>query len=193
MNCQLEWVGIYQWWCQMDPSGQAAWVQGTVSVFALGVAILIPYKQNKHEKDEKAATDRKIVMSAAANLNIALDYQLVVFDFAPAGDGVIGHDCTFAQAAGIMKLQPQTRDALQSAIEKSPYFSEDLCSRVVWLGIDAAAYERIVEEVASMQLNGNADKFFQEMKNTKDTFAGRVRDVSELLRKYLSDAGSRPT
>lgn len=172
----------------MDPSGQAAWVQGTASIFALAVAIFIPYWQKKREKNEKAATDRKIVMSAAANLDIALGYESAIFDFAPAGDGVIGHDFTLDQAREFMKLRPQTRDALQSAIEKSHYFSEELCGRIVRLGIEAAAYERIVEDAARRTPDADADTFFRQMQSTKNTLAERVREVSELLQKYLPDA-----
>jgi hypothetical protein len=73
----------------------------------------------KEIEKEKAANDRKIVMSAAANLEIALRYESAILDFAPRGDGVIGHDFNLEQAREFMRLSPQARDALQNAIENS--------------------------------------------------------------------------
>jgi hypothetical protein len=50
MACELKWIGLVQWWCQMDQSGQAAWVQAIGSIFAIGVAIFIPYWQRNRER-----------------------------------------------------------------------------------------------------------------------------------------------
>lgn len=184
MNCHyLEWVGIYQWWCNLDPSGQAAWVQAVGSIVAIAVAILIPYSQKYRELREQASNNRKIVMSAAANLELALAYESTLFDFIPAGDGVISHEFTLDQARQFMKLRPQTREALQNAIDKSHYFSEELCEQIVRLGIESAAYERIVDDFA--QRTTDPDAFFKLIHNTKTKLSERLEKVRQLLQGYL--------
>lgn len=186
MNCQLDWIGIYQWWCRLDPSGQAAWVQGIGTILAIAVAIIIPYWQRNHERAEKTSNDRKIVMSAAANLDIALAYQAAIFAFTPAGDGKIGHDpLTLVQARYFMKLQPQTRDALRGALERSHYFSEELCEEIVRLSIKAGSYERIIDDEARLMPNASADAFFARMQGTNKQLATRLGNVRQLLQSYL--------
>ena len=181
--CHLEWVRVYQWWCNMDPSGQAAWVQAIGSIMAIGVAIFVPYSQKKRELKEQASNNRKIVMSAAANLEFALTYQSTLFDFAPTGDGVITQELTLDQAHQLMKLRPQTREALQSAIDKSHYFSVTLCEQIVRLGIESTSYERIVDDFA--RRTTNADAFFKLIQNTKTKFSERLEKVRQLLQEYL--------
>jgi len=185
MCCHMEWIGIYQWWCQMDAAGQAAWVQGIGTILAVAVAIWIPYSQKNRERTEKAANDRKIVMSAAAALDVALSYQNTIITFAPAGDGVIGHEMNLEQAREFMKLAPQTREALQNALNKSHYFSEELCEQIVRLSIEAAAYERIIDETARFTPNANVDEFFKKLQGTKDKLKKRLENVLRLLQDYL--------
>ncbi len=186
VNCQLHWVGIDRWWCGLDPSGQAAWVQAIATIFAIAVAIAIPYCQRNHERAEKTSNDRKIVMSAAANLDIALAYQHAIFDFMPAGDGKIGHDeLTLEQARYFMKLQPQTRDALRGALERSHYFSEELCEQIVRLSIEAASYERIIDDQARLTPDVGADAFFARMQGTNRKLVDRLGNVRQLLQNYL--------
>lgn len=181
--CHLEWIEVYQWWCNMDPSGQAAWVQAVGSIMAIGVAIFIPYWQKRRELEEQASNNRKIVMSAAANLEFALAYESTLFDFAPGGDGVITHEFTLDQARQFMKLRPRTREALQSAIDKSHYFSEALCEQIVRLGIESASYERIVDDFAQRTTDANA--FFKLIHNTKTKISERLEKVRQLLQEYL--------
>lgn len=177
MTCQLQWVGIVQWWCQLDSSGQAAWVQSIGSLLAIAIAIFIPYWQRRAEKVDTAVHSRKVVMSAAANLHIALCYQAEIFDFVPSGD--------VDQVREFMKLRPQTRDALQNAIDKSHYFDERLCESIIRLGIKAAAYERIVDELARRTENADADAFFRKIKTSKEVIAADVDKVRNLLKSYL--------
>lgn len=192
MSCELHWVGVVQWWCQMGPSGQAAWVQAIGSILAIGAAIFIPYWQRNRERKERAAHDRKVVMSAAANLEIALQYESEGLSFSPKGDGVIRHDFNLEQAREFMKLRPQTHEALQSAIDKSHYFSEQLCESIVRLGIEAAAYERVIDEAARRAPNGDADVFFKSVTSTKLALSRRLEEVRKLLSVYLPEISSKP-
>ncbi len=186
VNCQLHWIGIDQWWCRLDPSGQAAWLQAIGTIVAIAVAIWIPYWQKNHERAVKISNDRKIVMSAAANLDIALAYQGAIFEFMPAGDGKIGHDrLTLEQARYFMKLQPQTRDALRGALERSHYFSEELCEQIVRLSIEAASYERIIDDEARLTPDANADAFFARMQGTNKKLVARLGNVRRLLQSFL--------
>jgi hypothetical protein len=172
----------------MDVSGQAAWVEAIGTILAIAVAVFIPYWQKKQEQRSKVLNDRKIVMSAAANLDIALEYASFILGFAPAGDGVIQHKLTLEQAREFMRLRPQTREALQNAIDKSHYFDEKLCEKIGRLGIEAAAYERIVDEFASRTPDMNADTFFQTMLGTKNKLSDRLSEVRKLLQPYLPQA-----
>ena len=172
----------------MDPSGQAAWVQAIGALLAIGVAILIPYCQKKQEQHSKAANDRKIVMSVAANLDIALGYEATILAFAPAGDGVIGHEFTLEQASHFMKLTPEAREALKNAIDKSPYFNENLCEKIVQLGIETAAYDLRIDEVVRENPHSSADTFFQSMQKKNARLADRLQEVRELLQEYLPRA-----
>ncbi|MGH8610504.1 MAG: hypothetical protein ACREYF_00260 [Gammaproteobacteria bacterium] len=189
-NYTYEWIGISQWWCRMDPSGQAAWVQAIGALLAIAVAVFIPYWQKKQEHRSKIADDRKIVMSVAANLDITLGFEAVILNFAPAGDGVIGHEFTLEQARQFMKLRPEAREALQNAIDKSHYFDERLCEEIVRLGIEATAYERSIDEVVRLNPNSSADTFFQTMQPRKNRLAERLQEVRELLKAYLPGASS---
>lgn len=177
-RCHIEWVGIYQWWCKMDPSGQAAWVQAVGSIMAIGVAIFIPYWQKSRESKEQASNNRKIVMSVAANLEFALAYESMVLDNDPTGD-----DFTIDQACQIMKLRPQTLEALKSAIDKSHYFSDALCEQIVRLGIESAAYDRIVNDFSRRARD--AGDFFKMIYNSKKKLSERLEKVRQLLQEYL--------
>jgi len=174
----------------MDPSGQAAWVQAIGALLAIAVAVLIPQWQKKQEGRARIANDRKIVMSVAANLDIALGHYVIILKFAPAGDGVIGHEFTLEQARQFMKLTPEARGTLQNAIDKSHYLDEKLCEMIVRLGIEAAAYERTIDEVVRLNPNSSADTFFQIMQRRKNDLAERLREVRELLKGYLPGASS---
>ena len=185
MTCELQWIGVSQWWCEIGPSGQAAWIQAIGSVLAIGVAIAIPYWTKRNEREKERLDNRKIVMAAAANLDIALSYQSAVFDFSPAGDGDIEHEFTLEQARNFMFLRPRTQESLQGAIDKSHYFSVELCEKIVRLGIEAAAYERIIDEAARRTPNEDPDVFFSRVQNTKSSLSRRIREVRELLQPYL--------
>ena len=169
----------------MDPAGQAAWIQAIGTIFAVIVAVMIPYCQRWNDQKTKKSNDRKIVMSAATNLSVALDYASMKMDFSPAGDGVITHDFTLEQAREFMKLEPMTREALKDALDKSHFFDEKLCEKIVLLSIDAATYERIIDEVAFHTPGGNVDTFLKNMQERKRTLSLRLDEVRNLLKVYL--------
>lgn len=169
----------------MDASGQAAWAQAIGTILAIAVAIFIPYWQKSHEQRQRRENDHKLVMSAAANLDIALGSEGVILQFAPAGDGVIQHEFTLDQARQFMRLRPETRGALESAIDKSHYFDKTLCEEIVLLGIEAGAYERVIDEVIRTAPKMSADKFFETMKPRKERLLSRLVEVREKLKKYL--------
>lgn len=52
-------------WCALDGEVQAAWVQAVLSVFALAVAILIPYLQHRADRKERDR-DRRARQKAMA-------------------------------------------------------------------------------------------------------------------------------
>jgi hypothetical protein len=165
----------------MDASGQAAWVQAIGAIIAFFVAVLIPYSQRWSDQKRKKSKDRKIVMSAATNLAVALDYASTHFAFAPAGDGVIGHDFILEQAREFMKLETGTREALQ----KAHFFDEMLCEKNVLLSIIAVAYERLIDELARHTPGGNVDQFFKNAKSAKEKMSVRIDEVRGLLKDYL--------
>ena len=185
MTCQMEWVGLSTWWCQMDSSGHAAWFQAIGAILAIGVAILIPWLQRRAEARDRLSDHRKRVMSAAAALDTELAYESVVLDFAPLGDGVVGHEFTLAQAEQFMKLRPEARSAIRSAIEKAHYFSDDLCEQIVRLGIEAAAYDRIIEDAARRTPARDVDEFFKSCASTTEKLQHRMETVRHLLKSYL--------
>lgn len=185
MACDLVWVGVSEWWCRMDASGHAAWVQAIGSILAILVALFIPYWQKRGEEENKRSNDRRMVMGAAANLDIALGYESSVIDFTPAGDGEVVHDFTLEQAREFMKVRPQTREALNSALQKSHYFDNELCEQIVRLSIESASYERIIDDAARRTPKDNADAFFKRMKPTQDKVSARLSRVRELLQPYL--------
>jgi hypothetical protein len=164
------------WWSSMDASGQAAWVQTIRAIIVFSVVVLIPYFQRWSDQKSKKSKDRKIVMSAATNLAIALDYASTHFAFAPAGDGVIGHDFILEQAREFMKFETGTREALQKAIDKAHFFDEMLCEKNVLLSIIAVAYERLIDELARHTPGSNVDQFFKMPK------ARRRRCLFELMK-----------
>jgi len=185
MSCQMTWVGVSTWWCQMDAAGHAAWFQAIASVVAIGVAIFIPWRQRHIETKDRASDHRKKVMSAAAVLDTELAYESAVLDFAPLGDGVIGHEFTLAQAEQFMKLRPEARSAIRSVVEKAHFFSNELCEQIVRLGIDAATYDRIIEDAARSNPQGNVDEFFQSCSSTTARLQDRMNKVRSLLQIYL--------
>ncbi len=181
----LYYAGLYSWWFCLDTASQAAWVQAIGVIIAIFVAVLVPYWQRWSEQESKKSTERKIVMSAAANLSVALDYAAIRLDFAPAGDGVIGHEFNLEQAREFMKLGAETHDALKIAIDKSHYFDERLCEQIVLLSINAAAYERIIDENARLLSGGNVNTFFKTAQGTKSKISERLNKVRMLLKAYL--------
>lgn len=191
MTCQMEWIGIPAWWCQMDSAGHAAWFQALGSLLAIGVAILIPWLQRRAEALDRISHHRKLVMSAAAALDIELAYESVVLDFTPLGDSVIGHEFTLAQAETFLKLRPQARAAIHSAVEKAHYFSGDLCEEIVRLGIEAAAYDRLIEDAARRSPAGNVDAFFSSSAATTAKLQQRMDSVRRLLKDYLPKEQAR--
>lgn len=124
-------------------------------------------------------------MSAVANLDIALGYETEIFNFVPHSGGDVSHNFTLDQAREFMKLRPQTRDALQNAIDKSHYFDEHLCESIVRLGIKAAAYERIIDELARRTENADVDAFFRKVKTANEAITADVGKVRNLLKSYL--------
>lgn len=188
MSCELAWVGISKWWCEIGASGQAAWVQGIGSIIAIGVAIYVPYWQRKQRRKDKAELNQKIVMSAAANLSIALSLEETVFDWAPKGDGQIGHDFSLEQAKEFMLLRPKTNEVMQDALQKSHYFSRSTCEQIVKFSISAAAYERVVEDMYRRTSNGNADEFLRKVACTNDKINQQIKALRESLSEYLPEA-----
>lgn len=185
MTCQMEWIGLSAWWCKMDSSGHAAWFQAIGSILAIGVAILIPWLQRRAEVKDRKSDHRRRAMSAAAVLDTELSYESAVLDFAPLGDGVIGHEFTLAQAEQFMKLRPEARSAIRSAIENAHYFSDDLCEQIVRLGIEAAAYDRIIEDAARRTPAREVDEFFRNCATTTAKLQHRMDGVRGLLNTYL--------
>lgn len=185
MTCQIEWVGLSTWWCKMDSSGQAAWFQAIGAILAISVAILVPLLQRRAEARDRMSDYRRRVMSAAAVLDIELAYESVVLDFAPLGDGVVGHEFTLGQAEQFLKLRPEARSAIHSAVEKAHYFSDDLCEQIVRLGIEAAAYDRIIEDAARRTPARDVDEFFKSCAAITGKLQHRVESVRHSLKSYL--------
>ena len=181
-----ECTGHFCWWLQMSSSGQAAWVQGIVSIFALAVAVFVPIWQRKQDKQESSSRERRVVMSAAADLEVALSYEAIVTEFAPAGDGVIGHDdLTLEGAVTFMSLRPETVEALKVASEKSHYFDDETCEKIVTLRIKAAAYRRLVEEVKTRLGVTTADDLFRVVTPMKQALGNQIQIVRDAVKKYL--------
>lgn len=185
MTCELEWIGISKWWCQMDSSGHAAWFQAIGAILAIVVAILIPLIHRRAEARDRTSDHRRRVMSAAAVLDTELAYESAVLDFAPLGDGTIGHEFTLAQAEQFMKLRPEARSAIRSAIENAHYFTDELCEQIVRLGIESAAYDRIIEDAARRTPDRNVDQFFKSCAATTAKLQRRMDSVRQLLKSYL--------
>lgn len=169
----------------MDAAGQAAWVQGIGTILAVVAAFCISFLQIRHEKNARVLNERKMVMSTAANLAVALSYTQTAFAFAPTGDGVIGHDFSLEQAREFMKLSADMHEALHNALDKAHYFPETLCEQIVLLNIKAAAYDRIIDELARWTPKDKVDEFFIKTTNTKVALQERLENVRQLLQNYL--------
>lgn len=185
MTCQMEWIGLSTWLCKMDSSGQAAWFQAIGAILAIGVAIFVPWVQRRTEARDRMSEHRRRVMSAAAVLDIELAYESVVLNFAPLGDGVVGHEFTLAQAEQFLKLRPEARSAILSAVENAHYFSDDLCEQIVRLGIEASAYDRIIEDAARRAPARDVDEFFKSCAATTERLQHRMETVRHSLKSYL--------
>ena len=183
----IVFIWFFQWIGQKSDSNQAAWVQAVGSILAIMAAFLIPYVQKSIERNEKETENRKRVMSAAANLSVALNYARTILYLAPSGDGAIGHDIVrMDQAVNFMKLQPEAKEALYIAIDKAHYFDEKLCERIVMLNIEAASYDRRVDELALPTISGNdPDEFFRLMVYPRSNLLNQIEDVRRLLNAYL--------
>lgn len=189
MNNALDLYQITEVCKRLGSASLAAWVQAIGSILAIGVAIAIPLWNTREAVKLREENNRKIIMSAAANLEIALSYQSAVFAFSPTGNDKIGHDpLTLDQARQFLHLQLQTHEALEKAIEKSHYFSYELCEQVVRLGIESASYERLIDDFANIHPNMNADTLFLAVNNTKDRLNDRIIKVRELLQNYLPES-----
>lgn len=186
MACNYGWIGFAGWWCQLESGLLAVWVQAIGSLIAISVAIYIPYRQKQIELNEKAEDNRKIVMSAAANLESALSYQSVVLDFAPAGDGVIPHPITdLKDAVTFLQLQPRTKEAIREAVEKAHYFSMELCEQMAKLSVQAAAYDRLIEQNARIGNNRTPDEFFKGVTATRLALSAVLDETRKMLQAYL--------
>jgi hypothetical protein len=186
MPCNYGWIGIAAWWCQLDSNVLAAWVQAIGSVGAIVAAVGIYYRQKVNEENERLANNRKVVMSAAANLESALSYQSVVLDFAPAGDGVIGHPITdLKDAVSFLQLQPRTKEAIREAVEKAHYFSMELCEQMAKLSVQAAAYDRLIEQNARIGNNRTPDEFFKGVTATRLALSAVLDETRKMLQAYL--------
>ena len=181
--CQLEWIGIVEWWCQIGASGQAAWVQAIASLLTILAVVFVAFYQRHLDRIEKARLDKKIVMSIAANLDIALSYESAWLAFSPVGGDDNGY--TLRQAQELMRLSPQTKDILQNAIDKSHYFSEKLCERIVQLGIEASSYEQSIDTAARHSPDMDAAIFFNSIQHKKNELNARLIEVREYLQLYL--------
>ena len=183
--CSYEWIGLVEWWSRMDAPAQAAWAQAFGTIIAIFVAILVPYWQKRQEQRERSGYHRKLVMSTAANLDITLSQDDVIFSFAPAGNGAINHECNLQQAADFMRLRPESRIALQKAIDMSHYFNEELCEKIVILGIEASANERKIDETLRKNHTMSADYFFSMMTPRKNRLHSQLQEVRNLLQEHL--------
>jgi hypothetical protein len=185
MTFPIAWIGLSRWWCQMDSAGQAAWFQAIASILALVVAIYIPYVQRRIEEKDRRSDHRRRSISAAAVLDTELAYESAVLNFAPLGDGVIGHEFTLSQAERFMKLRPEARSAIHSAIEKAHYFPDDLCEQIVRLGIEASAYDRIIEDAARRTPAREVDEFFESCIFETKKLQHRMDRVRDMLKSHL--------
>ena len=191
MTCNLVWVGLSQWWCEIGPSGQAAWIQAIGSLIAISVAIAVPYWVERRKQIEKDVTNRKIGMAAAANLDVALTYQSAVLDFAPDGSNTKApKGIDLEGARKYLRMRPRTQDALKDALDKSHYFSTDLCEKIVRLSVEAAAYERLIDSPELSPSTGDPDEFLRRINNTRKAILHRVEEVRELLEEYIPDRTS---
>lgn len=169
----------------MDSSGQAAWVQAIGTLLAIAAAVAIPLYQRHADALTKSLNDRKIVMGAATNLHVALDYASITMNFLPCGDGSISHDFTLEQARNIVKFEPGTREALKEALDKSHYFDEKLCGKIVLLNLHASAYERAVDEIWRLFSDGDVDTFLRKVQPTRKAISEQLDEIRGLLKEYL--------
>lgn len=88
-------------------------------------------------------------------------------------------------AEQFMKLRPEARSAIRSAVEKAHLFSDELCEQIVRLGVEAAAYDRIIEDAARRNPQRNVDEFFQACSATTTRLQDRMNEVRSLLQSYL--------
>ena len=84
-----------------------------------------------------------------------------------------------------MKLRPEARAAIRGAVEKSYFFSDELCEQIVRLGVEAAAYDRIIEDAARRHPERDVDEFFQSCSGTTARLQDRMSRVRTLLQQYL--------
>ena len=184
--CDYEWVGIAGWWLSQKSSEQASWVQAIGSILAIAVAIYIANHQQRSQQKNKEEDNKKIVMSAAANLYVALEYQSAILDFSPKGDGVIGYDeITVTEAMNMIKLTQRTQDALEMAIDKSHFFPKDVCSEIVKLSLSCSAYNRVIEEIARFKASKNTDEFFQKAAASSAKINEQINLVREKLIPFI--------
>ena len=117
----LSW--LLSWLDKNTDANEAAWVQAIGSILAIVAAILIPFFQRQSDRSERESENRKMVMSAATNLYVALKDARMFLGLAPSGDGHIGHDMkSMEQALRFIKIQSQTWEALRIAVDKAHYF-----------------------------------------------------------------------
>ena len=169
----------------MSNSEHASWIQAAGTLLAIGVAIYIPNSHKRRDYLERTELNKKIVMSAAANLATALQYETVITDFLPRGDGVIGHDFTTDQAYAVMKLRAETLQALNMSLDKSHYFDIRLCEKIVNLSLEAAAYERILEDIRLRPSSSNPDRFLQLTYTSREKLSSKFCEVIRMLEEYL--------
>lgn len=178
----LSW--LLSWLDKNTDANEAAWVQAIGSILAIVAAILIPFFQRQSDRSERESENRKMVMSAATNLYVALKDARMFLGLAPSGDGHIGHDMkSMEQALRFIKIQSQTWEALRIAVDKAHYFDEKLCAEIVLLSLAGVAYDSAAEDYAMM--TDNIDEFFSKMVERRLMVLKQIDNVDSLLGPYL--------
>lgn len=188
--CDYHWIGPIAWWLSRESSEKAAWLQAGGSIAAVRIVFFVANRQQKKRQLEVEETNRKIVMSAAANLYTALSYQSTILQFAPKGDGKIGREMNFDEAVKFIRIQDRLKDALETIVDKSHYFSLELCEEIVKLSLNVAAYDRVVDQRARLTSLKDPDVFFQNIAGMTSDMSAKIVTLQSMLGPYLPSASS---
>jgi len=183
--CEYHWIGPIAWWLSRESSEKAAWLQAVGSMAAVWIVFFVANRQQRIRQIEIEETNRKIVMSAAANLYTALTYQSTILQFTPRGDGKIGHEMNFDEAVKFIRIQDRLKDALKTVVDKSHYFSLELCQEIIKLNMSVAVYDRVIDQRAVMTSLKNPDVFFQGTANMTSDMSAKILTLRSMLEPYL--------